>query len=491
MVNTTLSAAGAASRSSDLYRAVWRWHFYAGLIALPFLILLALTGALYLFRDEIDGFVHRDVMTVEARTSAPAAPTVLVAAALAAHPGTVFKYVPPARPTASAEVGIKTPAGEKMSVFVDPYDRRVLGEIPDKGTVIWIVRQLHSLSYFGPVANGVIEIVGGWTILLVGTGVYLWWPRRQAGDRQGGGVVSVRGRPTQRVFWRDLHAVAGIFAGAFILFLAVTGMPWSVFWGSYVNKWANGTNYGYPAGVYVDVPMSDLRLSEGGPTSWSLEQAQVPQSSAPGAAHGSGHESGHGSGHEAAHGSGHEAVHGGAGGGAAGAGAIDLDAAVAIFDRLGLAKGYAVNPPAGPTGVYTGTVYPDDLSRQRVVHLDQYSGKPLIDMSYADYGPFGKALEWGINVHMGQEFGVANQVVMLAVCVAIVLMAVSAAAMWWKRRPNGSLGVPPMPRDRGVMRGILAILAVGGIVFPLVGASLLVMLAFDWLVIRTPRTRRA
>lgn len=62
--------------------------------------------------------------------------------------------------------------------------------------------------------------------------------------------------------------------------------------------------------------------------------------------------------------------------------------------------------------------------------------------------------------------------------------------MWWKRRPSGSLGVPPMPTDPKVFRGLLAILIVGGIVFPLVGASLLVMLAIDLLVIR-PLGKRA
>jgi uncharacterized iron-regulated membrane protein len=129
--------------------------------------------------------------------------------------------------------------------------------------------------------------------------------------------------------------------------------------------------------------------------------------------------------------------------------------------------------------VYSGSVYPDDLSQQRVVHLDQYSGRPMIDMSYADYGPLGKWLEFGINVHMGQQFGLANQVVLLLVCVAIVVLAVSAAVMWWKRRPAQTLGVPPAPSDHRVFRGLIAILVVGGIVFPLVGLSLLAMLALD------------
>ncbi|WP_158045293.1 PepSY-associated TM helix domain-containing protein [Skermanella pratensis] len=445
MTETSLGPApsrAATISSTSVYRAVWRWHFYAGLLALPFLILLAVTGAAYLFRDEIDNIVYRDLKYVEASAGERAAPSALVEAALEAYPGTAVKYTPPADPLSSAEVGVKTAAG-KLSVFVDPYSGRVLGDIPDKGSVMWVVRQLHSLAWFGPVANGVIEIVGGWTILLVGTGIYLWWPRGREG-----GVVTVRGTRRQRVFWRDLHAVTGIFVGAFIVFLAVTGMPWSVYWGDYVNRWANGSNFGYPAGVRVAVPMSDEHLAHvSGPTSWSLEQARMPES-AP-----------------------------------AGGGPIGLDGAVAAFDRLGMAPGYAVSLPGGPKGVYSASAYPDDLSQQRVVHMDQYTGKPLIDMSYADYGPLGRALEWGINVHMGQEFGVANQIVMLVVCLAIVLLSVSAGVMWWKRRPSRTLGVPPMPADRGVLRGVLAILMIGGVLFPLVGISMVVMAVLDYLLV--------
>jgi uncharacterized iron-regulated membrane protein len=315
---------------------------------------------------------------------------------------------------------------------------------------MWTVRYLHSLKYFGSYTRALIEIAAGWAILLVGTGIYLWWPRKQTG-----GVLSIRGTPRKRVFWRDTHAVLGLFVGGFIVFLAVTGMPWSGVWGAKVNEWANGNNFGYPAGVRVAVPMSDEHVDHIAKTTWSLEQAQVPQSPA--------HQHG--------------------------ATAISLDEAVATFDRLGLHHGYAVNIPTDAMGVYTGSVYPDDLSQQRVVHLDQYTGKPLIDMSYADYGPLGKAMEWSINVHMGQEFGLANQLVLLVVCIAIVVLAVSAGVMWWKRRPKGSLGVPPMPSDKRVFRGLIAILVIGGIIFPLVGLSLVVMLALDWIYVRTRRRR--
>jgi uncharacterized iron-regulated membrane protein len=254
-----------------------RWHFYAGLFALPFLIILAVTGALYLFHDEIDGLVYADLKRVESQAAAQNAPSALVAAALKAYPGTAAKYLPPASPEASAEVVVKTSAGPKVSVFVDPYDGRVLGDIPDKGTVMGIIRQIHGLAFFGPIANGLIEVAAGWTILLVATGVYLWWPRGQSG-----GVVTVRGNPKRRTWWRDVHAVTGLFAGFFILFLAVTGMPWSIVWGKYVNEWANGSNFGYPAGVRVAVPMSDEHLAHMvGPPHGRLSRRVCPSRAPP------------------------------------------------------------------------------------------------------------------------------------------------------------------------------------------------------------------
>ena len=61
-----------------------------------------------------------------------------------------------------------------------------------------------------------------------------------------GGVVTVRSQPAKRLFWRDLHAVTGIFAGGVIVFLAVTGMPWSAFWGKEVRQITTQAGWGRP-----------------------------------------------------------------------------------------------------------------------------------------------------------------------------------------------------------------------------------------------------
>ena len=102
-----------------------------------------------------------------------------------------------------------------------------------------------------------------------------------------------------------------------------------------------------------------------------------------------------------------------------------------------------------------------------------------------------EALEAVIAVHQGQEYGPLNRYLMLAGCVAIVLLAVSAVIMWWKRRPSGRLGVPPAPSDKRVAAAVLGVVAVVGVIYPLVGATLVAALAVDALIARLPRPRLA
>ena len=72
------ATSASADAPSSLYRAIWRWHFYAGLMVLPFMVLLAVTGGLYLFHIELDAFWHRDLKQVEARETAPLWPARLI-----------------------------------------------------------------------------------------------------------------------------------------------------------------------------------------------------------------------------------------------------------------------------------------------------------------------------------------------------------------------------------------------------------------------------
>ncbi|MDI1295299.1 MAG: PepSY domain-containing protein, partial [bacterium] len=219
------------------YRAMWRWHFYAGLIVLPVLALMAVTGALYLYKPEIERIVYRDRIVV-AGGGATLPPSRLVTAVEKASGGTVSQIVRPASDAESWRLIVKG-AGKPVTWFIDPHDGHILGTMQGGG-LMKTVQDLHSLALTGAVGNRLVEVVAGWAILLCVTGFYLRWPR--AGNR----ALALRGKPSGRLFWRDLHGSLGFVSAIVILFLAVTGMPWTEVWGGGLRAVVAANDLGRP-----------------------------------------------------------------------------------------------------------------------------------------------------------------------------------------------------------------------------------------------------
>src|SRR5436190_5269561 len=116
---------GAGDR---LYRVVWRWHFYAGMIIAPAVIVVAATGALYIFKDELEAVLHPGVTYVEPAATRATYEQQLAAARAAVPPtyriGLMQVFTNPKRATGLAMGGEKFQFG-----YVDPYRGHYLGSI--------------------------------------------------------------------------------------------------------------------------------------------------------------------------------------------------------------------------------------------------------------------------------------------------------------------------------------------------------------------------
>jgi uncharacterized iron-regulated membrane protein len=158
---------------------------------------------------------------------------------------------------------------------------------------------------------------------------------------------------------------------------------------------------------------------------------------------------------------------------------LTLDDAVARVEASGLGRPYVLSPPREPGKAWSAAYMPDRVEATRTLYLDPSDGKILADIGYERFGPAAQAVEWGIAVHQGQQFGLVNKLVMLAGCIAIWLLAISGIVMWWKRRPTGRLAAPARPTDARVYWALGAVVAPLAILYPLVGASLLAVLILD------------
>ncbi|MFU8777639.1 MAG: PepSY-associated TM helix domain-containing protein, partial [Roseovarius sp.] len=382
--------------------------------------------------------------------------------ALTVIPGGMLKqYVAPRRADLAAIFRVDQ-GGAATMVVVDPYTAQVLDIFPRRSGWYDFADSVHSDLMLGVTGDRILEIAASFGMVLIATGLYMWWPR-EAGWRAA--LIPSFGRG--RALWRSLHGVLGFWISLVLAFFLVSGLAWSGVWGEkLVQAWSQ-----FPAEKWDSVPLSDdIHASmnhDRKEVPWALEFTPMPAS-------------------------GSHAGHAGV------SGAVTIDTLDALARQIGFDARYQLNLPKGETGVWTlsrDSMNTDDESptSDRTVHVDQYTGNILADVRYEDYSLAGKAMAVGIALHMG-TLGLWSVLANTVFCLAVIFLCVSAVVMWWKRRPvgaGGCLAAPPLPRDLPMWQGAVLVGLAVLLAFPLAGVTLVAVLALDVLVLsRLPMLRR-
>ncbi len=228
-MSSTSTATSEMARGLD-HRTVWRWHFYAGIFCIPFVLWLSTTGTIFLFHPQIQHWLDRpyDHLAITQRATANAQ----VQAALAAVPGTTLdSYELQNTPTSAAEVLVDR-GTQQFRVYVHPQTLAVLQINNEDHRVDVFMSRLHGELLIGKYGSWIVELAASWAVIMIVTGLFLWWPSNTKGLA---GVLYPRLREGGRTFWKDIHSVTGIYISFFAMFLLFTGLPWAKGWGGYLK----------------------------------------------------------------------------------------------------------------------------------------------------------------------------------------------------------------------------------------------------------------
>ena len=458
----TLAQDDPANLTNKFYLAAWRWHFYAGLYVIPFIAILAVTGMAMLWIAFLDG---RDGERIAvAPKDAPLAISVQADAAVAAIPGgTLKQYVAPRAENLAAIFRVDL-ADDATMIAVDPYTAKVLEQFPRRSGWYDFADNVHSNLMLGVTGDRMIEIAASLGMVLIATGLYMWWPR---GGGWGAALVPSFGRG--RALWKSLHGVCGIWVSFFLVFFFISGLAWAGIWGGkLVQAWSQ-----FPVEKWDNIPLSNVThasMNNGvKEVPWALEQTRMPASGST---------------------AGTAILPSGT--------PLNIDTLDKLARKIGFDGRYQMNLPQGEKGVWTfsrdsmSTDSVDPMS-DRTTHVDQYTGKVLADVLYEDYSLAGKAMAVGIALHMG-TLGLWSVLANTMVCLSVLLLCVSGIIMWWKRRPTLAvrLAAPPMPKDMPHWQGAVLVGLAVSLAFPMAGLTLLTVIALDTLFIsRVPVLKRA
>ncbi len=455
---STAAPKAASSRRSSAYRLLWRWHFYAGVFCLPFIVWLSLTGMIYLFQPQIEPLLERQFAHVtDARAQSPAAE---VGAALRAVPGTVLNaYQLPDSPHAATQILLGR-GSQVIRVYLNPATLRVLHVVNDDSRFMRVIFYLHGELLLGTAGSMLVELAASWTILMLLTGLYLWWPR----TGRLGGVLYPRLRQGKRVFWRDLHAVTGSWISLLALFLLISGLPWAKSWGGLLHEgrqlyarhavsqdWATGSAFQRAQNLKANTPvitagdddMPDMHMPGARSSTTRSVTDYTP-----------------------------------------------LTRLVPTVAAAHIAGPVLIAPPSKLDAAWNVRSDAPNRSLRETMTLDPISGRIVSRRTFAQLPLIDRLIGYGVAIHVGALFPPLNQILGVFTALGLITMAISAVVMWWRRRPTGTLGAPPA-HDARYPRVMLGLLIALGIVLPLLGASMLLVLLVERLGLRRSSRARA
>jgi uncharacterized iron-regulated membrane protein len=282
----------------------------------------------------------------------------------------------------------------------------------------------------------VVELAASWAIVMILTGLYLWWPRNARGL---GGVLYPRIGQGAKKFWRDTHAVVGMWVSVFALFLLVSGLPWAMVWG---NAFKNVRAWTGTAAISQDWTVSSR-------DDHSMHAAHDAEAAA------------------------HQG-HGGA----------SIDTIIANARALNLAAPVIVTPPTARDPVWWIKSNAQNRPSREDVALAADTGAEIRRDTFGEKHIIDQIVGVGIAAHEGQLFAPLNQVLGVLTALGLITLCASAFVMWRRRAPEGVLGAPPPIPDARVGWGLAALIVVCGLLLPVLGISLLLIGAVEWGVLR-------
>jgi uncharacterized iron-regulated membrane protein len=220
-------------------------HRWLGFITGLVVFIVSITGCIFCFQDEIQDAIH-PYRTVAVQNKPYVTPSVLKSIALAKYPGATATYIYYYGKGRPAAVLADVKKQGLTDIYLNPYTGKILHTENLTQNFFTVVEYIH--LYLLLPANVGKQVVGISVIIfviLMITGIVLWWPKRKT-DYKRSLTIKWKGR------WRrvnyDLHNVLGFYATSVALILAITGL-------SITYEWAE-------KGIYKTVNLGSSYASE-------------------------------------------------------------------------------------------------------------------------------------------------------------------------------------------------------------------------------------
>ncbi|MEB7463238.1 PepSY domain-containing protein [Staphylococcus succinus] len=441
----------------NIFNPMQRLHFYAALFITPLLITLTISGIGFLFFQEVENNVYKTEFFGNSSNQQHQTMNQAVEQVEEKFEGFYISKVSILEEPYNNRITLDDMAGNQRYVFLDEHNQ-IVADQNAKHTYANVIRNIHSSLFTeNTFINYLVELTACWTIFMIISGSYMLIKKKLISNK------------SKKLKFQKWHGILGLIIAIPLLILVLTGLPWSGFMGAKIAGIMDNSGTLGQSELAVNPPKSDVNEIP-----WATRSNQQPASKETSAHHGSGEIPNTKIQHQ-----------------------ITIDKVIAQAKKEHITKPYSIVYPAkaeaaftvskgSNTGVTGLDVSPYD---EKTLYLDQYSGENLGEVKYQEYGVIGKWFTWGIPLHEGHLFGVANKVINLLICVALLVAIGLGLTSWIKRMGNRKVKLP-VRVQKPMSISLIIVLVILGLLMPLFGLSILVVFIIEALLyFRDKKTR--
>lgn len=220
-------------------KLIGQLHLWLGLASGLIVFIISVTGCIYAFQEEIQNLTQ-PYRFVEAQNKAFLPPSRIREIADAELPGKhIHGILYQGKGQSAKAIYYSFEEHYYDFVYVNPYRGEVLKVKDEYQDFFRIVLDGHFYLWLPPeVGQPVIATATLVFVVLLISGLFLWWPRNKSGARQR---FSIKWNARWRRRNYDLHSVLGFYVSFIALILALTGLTWGFEWfKEAVHKTAGG-----------------------------------------------------------------------------------------------------------------------------------------------------------------------------------------------------------------------------------------------------------
>ncbi|RBL88996.1 PepSY-associated TM helix domain-containing protein [Chitinophaga flava] len=232
----------------SLFYRISAWlHLWLGLISGIILIIVCLTGCIWVFNEEITGWL--EPKTVVAKQDRPVIqPSTILEIAAREYPGKQAAY---AIYREGRVVEVNVGARRSGSTLkLNPYTGEVVSKVTRKEGDVdffrWILNGHRFLWMPYKIGRPIVNYSTLVFVITLVTGVVLWWPKKWNKSTREQSFKIKWGASFKRVNY-DLHNVLGFYSLLVLFAIGVTGMVWGLEWWSNGLYWATSGGRSLPA----------------------------------------------------------------------------------------------------------------------------------------------------------------------------------------------------------------------------------------------------